>query len=371
MVIPLTMLAAMAMVYFIFTLSSVNRGYRTQLIRINQQQIMFNVACTAYSKILARIYDKPWDERFFKSGPVAENNLAFNEIPYDSCVQDVSGKSLQVDICIRVKLDPVSKVYLWRILYNDDLLDIVRRSQALLYTPLPPEAFPGTSGTGYSAIIDQILLDRRTNQGKADVAASKVSTIRNLEGIESILPVIPSGSTRIASTSFGTQWPPGTTPQSGIFPAGWVNPTPGTPPPMTAGGSAAGIMTLRRDGSDLRIAQRDGEVWIEPYLKLNSRPSTATVIVRLYDESGQEILFNNPSGGKMPVFLWVRNAIEFMPCFFKGLPRDESMFLNVWQWDPALGLKYPLSIRKGQKITINMLGSNPPTNVAVKSTAFD
>jgi len=52
-VIPLAMLAAMCFAFFLYTVSSMSRGYRSQVLHMNNQQLAFQIATSGFARIQA------------------------------------------------------------------------------------------------------------------------------------------------------------------------------------------------------------------------------------------------------------------------------------------------------------------------------
>ena len=118
--LPFTILAMIVISGFVITMSSLNQGLKNQIFHTNNHQLSFLLAYSAFSKVLAKIHSNSWTDRPFKDGPYAENNVAFQGGTYDLFVENSPGKQYQADIYVRTSLAGITRLYFWRIRFNDD-----------------------------------------------------------------------------------------------------------------------------------------------------------------------------------------------------------------------------------------------------------
>ncbi len=196
-VLLLVVLGAISLAFFGLTLTSLNRGYRTQVLHTRQMQTSFQIAYSGYQRILARLYLKPWEERFFAGAPKAENGIALFGGVYDTYCTDAPGTTNQADIYVRVKLEGMTRNYVWRIEHVPSLLDS-RYVRTLLFGEIENNDFPTGAAANYSQKINDLMQTRENNRGKADDLRLKVNGVTTLEDITSILnaprPVLPANT---------------------------------------------------------------------------------------------------------------------------------------------------------------------------------
>jgi len=120
--------------------------------------------------------------------------------------------------------------------------------------------------------------------------------------------------------------------------------------------------TLSGKGSKELVALDDGEVSLAVYLYTYER---ADIVVRLYDEEGNEILFNG-----QPLLTWRRvDDSSFAPVKFKGEPDMTSMYeQSPGNYSPTSGIDYKFTIGKGQKLVLTTGGDAEPRSF-VKATS--
>jgi len=114
--------------------------------------------------------------------------------------------------------------------------------------------------------------------------------------------------------------------------------------------SSAGGQSLTGKGEKELVAVADGEVSLEVYLFTYRN---AEIIVRLYDEEGDEIRFSGQS-----LLEWSRvNDFSYAPVKYKGVTDSSSMYEETsGNYSPVRGISYKLDIKKGQKLVLSISG---------------
>ncbi|HNV70687.1 MAG TPA: hypothetical protein PKO06_13385, partial [Candidatus Ozemobacteraceae bacterium] len=182
--LPFTILAMIVISGFVITMSSLNQGLKNQIFHTNNHQLSFLLAYSAFSKVLAKIHSNSWTDRPFRDGPYAENNVAFQGGTYDLFVENSPGKQYQADIYVRTSLAGITRLYFWRIRFNDDLLDISSRITVEFFTNGEPGDFPKTAGPkSFSSKVDGLLARRASNQDKSDRLARDISDTKGTKAI--------------------------------------------------------------------------------------------------------------------------------------------------------------------------------------------
>jgi len=231
-VLLLAVAGAVAVAMFGTTLLSLNQGYRSQVMHTKEMQASFQVAYSGYQRILARLFLKPWEERFFKGTPVAENGLSLQEGTYDTYVTDAPGKPNQADIYVRVvmtgsKGSGVPRNYVWRIEHVPDLLDS-QYCRTIFFGEVHPDSFPSGSTPTYSDTISQLVKKRDENATSALNLAAQLVGLTDLPAITGLLGAPP------ANLPAGLDLP---APQSTTVPPGLTDPPPPAPASATMGDS--------------------------------------------------------------------------------------------------------------------------------------
>ncbi len=122
-----------------------------------------------------------------------------------------------------------------------------------------------------------------------------------------------------------------------------LNALPAAPTPV-------GNINLTRAGTNTRTALIGGTVRIEPYLFTYN---TASMIVRLYEADGTEVLFS----GK-PLLQWRRtDDMDASGVHFRGVRDASSMVITAGDPSPRTGLSYSFTITASQKIRASMSGN--------------
>ncbi len=182
--LPFTILAMIVISGFVVTMSSLNQGLKNQIFHTNNHQLSFLLAYSAFSKVLAKIHSESWTNRAFKSGPYAENNVSLQGGTYDLFVENSPGKDYQADIYVRTHLAGITRMYFWRIRFNDDLLDISSRITVEFFTNGEPGDFPKSGSSGsFSSKVDSMLARRAANQNKSDLMARDLADTKGAKAI--------------------------------------------------------------------------------------------------------------------------------------------------------------------------------------------
>jgi outer membrane protein OmpA-like peptidoglycan-associated protein len=221
-VLLLVIMGAVSLAFFGFSISTMNQGLRSQVVHTKQMQASFQIGYSGYQRILAKIYLKPYEERYFKGAPVAENGISLFNAHYDTFVQDAPSQPNRADIFVRVKLEGTTRSYVWRVEHVPDLLDS-KYFRTVFFTEVPGNQFPSTSNPGYSQSITNLIQERETNKPKADNLATQLAAIHTLPQITNLLNAPTPDLTN------ATDLP---APQSGVAPPAIAvaNPAPVPPP---------------------------------------------------------------------------------------------------------------------------------------------
>lgn len=183
----LVIAAVLAAVVFSLTLSNLNQGFRKQVSYVAHKDVCFEMAYSVLSGIMAKVYSKPWNERFFATAPVSVNGESILDGTYDFLVEDSPGKSHQFDTYIRINLLGQRRVFFWRIEYHDNMLDISQSFSKIYFTHLDEDKFPAGAGNRITTEVDRILKNRELNREKSEKLASILKGSNNSKDIADLL----------------------------------------------------------------------------------------------------------------------------------------------------------------------------------------
>lgn len=400
--IPVAILAAVAVFFFIMSFSTMSRGYRNQIRHMSERQNLFYIAYSGYSQVISKLYQKTWEERFFKNGPSAESNVPIYHGFYDSYVVNVPGKEYQADIYIRAWVVIGSgksreQLYFWRIIYNDDILDISNRVIPLMFTDIDVRFFPTGANSPFAAQADAILAERATNHEKANTYVRQIVTLQDARDIAGVFLIPPADRSAIPTTLQATLGQGTQDPTSDGVPTvfettaerqdvtGDQTIIQKISPPVSIYLSGAG-----GGGTQGTRAYSNGDVTIEPFLVQGSMDAYS--FVRLYDINEQEILFNgyhllewrrpNPNNPDYLIYKGVTQEISMTQAgrdFILNFYPDNAKYLEKYfpgstiAWIPRPSPVHPpytFFIRTGQKLWCGITGSAAGGYLRVDSPTF-
>ena len=182
--LPFTILAMIVVSGFVISMSNMNQGLKNQIFHTNNHQLSFLMAYSAFSRVLAKVHSFAWPNRPFASAPYVESKVPLQGGTYDLFVENTPGKSFQADMYIRTHLAGISRMYYWRIKFNDDLLDVANRVTVEFFMNAEAGDFPKTSGpTPFSQKVDGLLARRAANQRNSDLLAMQAGGLRSPKSI--------------------------------------------------------------------------------------------------------------------------------------------------------------------------------------------
>lgn len=196
-VLFLVIFTAISLAFFVISVGSMNRGFRSQVTHTKQMQQSFQIAYSGFQQVVGRLFLKPWEERFCRAGPVAESGFSLYGGTYETYVVDVAAVPNQVDIYIRVRLEGTVRSYVWRIEHIPSLLDSAYYRTIYFGEP-PVESFPSGSTPSYSQTITDLVNKRKLNQPMAEDARAKIAGVNTVKDVAVVLgapaPVIPASN---------------------------------------------------------------------------------------------------------------------------------------------------------------------------------
>jgi len=175
MALPLVILAMVVAAGFVATMSSLNQGVRTQIFQTNNHQLSFVIAYSAMSRVCAKVHSFSWSSRPFLNSAYTENRIPLQGGFYDLFVENTQGKPYQADVYVRTHLANISRMYFWRIRFNDDLLDIANRVEIEAFVNGDPGEFPAAgSPNPFRKKVEDILKKREENRNKAEQLTKEI-----------------------------------------------------------------------------------------------------------------------------------------------------------------------------------------------------
>ncbi len=195
--LPLVLLAMIVAAGFVAVMSSLNQGVRTQIFHTNNHQLSFSIAYSAMARVCAKVHSFSWDQRPFLNSPYIENRVSMQGGYYDLFVENTQGRDYQADVYVRTNLADISRMYFWRIRYNDDLLDVSNRVQVEAFVNGDPADFPSGSTNPFRPKVEDILRKRKENQDKPDQLGREIAGLGSPDAINRELngrPINPPSS---------------------------------------------------------------------------------------------------------------------------------------------------------------------------------
>lgn len=179
MALPFTIVAMVVVIGFIMTMSRMNQGVKTQIFHTNNHQLSFLMAYSALSRVCAKIHSFSWASRPFATTPYAENKVALQGGHYDLFVENSKNREFQADVYVRTHLAGISRMYFWRIRFNDDLLDVSNQIFVEAFLNGDPKDFPVTGKANpFAKKVEDLLAQRAANQKKSDLLAREVLKLK-------------------------------------------------------------------------------------------------------------------------------------------------------------------------------------------------
>ncbi len=381
--IPVALFILLGIGLLSFSLSTVSRSYLGQVQHMNRNQLVYNIAFSVYSKVMMRIREKPWQERFFRGTPFSERNQSLFEGTYDCFVIDAPGHEFQADIYVKAAAYGHEQTYLWRILYQDDLLDISNRVFNIFFSGIDPNFFPTGAQSSFAPELEKILKERKENLPKALDKARQIVSLPKVNDVAPILDARPPGAPPLPAPPIGTSQGGTPPPPPGVFTTTQERETVSPPLPVPLPADLVpvqGDVRIVGSGSDVRVAQSDGTVNIEPY-PIVSGPIAGVLTVRIFNKDDSEVLFDengneSPAQGKFPLILW--NRVDGFGEYYsivKGATDTASMVQKpgangTIDWAPAAALLYKYNIKKGQRVSFEMETTDNRSKLSASSSAF-
>jgi len=259
--LALALCACFVLLLLLVSLSRMNSGLMNQVNHVEKRQKTFLIAYSAYSKVLAKIYLAPWNDRFFRSGGVIESGTKLYDGIYDCYVEDNPAKPYEADIYVRSEFNGLSMLYFWRIAFQDDILDVSNRLIPIYFSAQPMAALP-PPGSKFGSTVDAILKKRRENADNASARARAVDGLTNVPDILKVMNGTPPGNVEFGPM-MGTMANTPANPPGGLVPPTTLAAVPpsgaGSPPPNPndPGGLPRTDMDAILKDAFLRIANRE------------------------------------------------------------------------------------------------------------------
>ncbi|HNX74446.1 MAG TPA: hypothetical protein PLM07_20055 [Candidatus Rifleibacterium sp.] len=179
MALPFTIIAMVVVVGFIMTMSRMNQGVKNQIFHTNNHQLSFLMAYSALSRVCAKIHSFSWANRPFVTDPLVENKVALQGGEYDLLVENSKNRDFQADVYVRTHLAGISRMYFWRVRFNDDLLDVSNQIFVEAFLNADPKDFPvAGKANPFASRVESMLAQRVANQKKSDQLAREIIKLK-------------------------------------------------------------------------------------------------------------------------------------------------------------------------------------------------
>lgn len=216
---------------YLLTITTSNSFRRAD--KVKAQLEAHFVAQSGYGRITARLLSLPWDQRWFKTSPALEEEVAIGSGKYSSLVETVADPDRQLaDIWIRGMVDSTKVLMFWRVEYVKEGFDLEPRLQLSFFTYLPStNDLPSASENALRNEVQSMMEKRRQNEGPALTMLASLSGMGRLDQITNALNIPSSGPILDELTPVGGGG--GTTPQDTIIQQARPPPQPPPVPPPT------------------------------------------------------------------------------------------------------------------------------------------
>ncbi|RCK79419.1 MAG: hypothetical protein OZSIB_0059 [Candidatus Ozemobacter sibiricus] len=247
--LPLVLVGLIMLAGVVISVATLQQGAKSQIYHTTTNHWAFLMAYSAMAKLHARVYSLPWPDRPFAHAPYRENNVPLQGGIYDLFVENTPGRERQADIYVRTHLSGQTRLFFWRVAFEDDLLEISNRISINFFCQGDPVDFPTAAGPSrFSQHVDRLLQEREANQKRSDDLGWELVGLSDLPsildkmharrprsfspGLVNIPPDGVSGPTNPAASP-----PVILPPQNGELPtAGGPGPNPVFAPPTTGTG---------------------------------------------------------------------------------------------------------------------------------------
>lgn len=191
---PLIILGIVVMLPLMMVIYSMSREYAGQISHVDEEIRCRSIALSVFSTVQARIREKPYSKRFFAPSAFREYVQKFQGGEYELFVIDTPGKPLQADIYITSTYKRVRRLFFWRILIENTILDAVGKVYNVIYGNLDPMAY-GNGGPNSTAdsYINQILQERKSNRKRAAEKTAMIKPQTSFVPIANILNIPDTG----------------------------------------------------------------------------------------------------------------------------------------------------------------------------------
>ncbi len=197
-ILPMVILAMFSIAFFAVVVHSMGSGYSNQVTHVDEFARCRAIAESAYAKVLARVRNKPYRERFFAKAPCRELGVSLFNGQYNLYIVDTPGHKTQADVYVEAIYQRCSRLFFWRVKFERSIFDAVGRALPLLFVTRDASDFPlGGTGSPLAGFVDDLIKTRDTNNISA---ATKDSMVKSLTDTQTIITVL-DGPTGVALAS--------------------------------------------------------------------------------------------------------------------------------------------------------------------------
>ncbi len=228
--IALWMVFALLLVIVIggIALSSLMRGLQRQVEYADAGIRAQYIGESAYNRLHARLFSKPWDERWFANGTDSGSEISLHEGEYDFFIADNPFRPRHADIFIRSSYRGTKRAFYWLVKGETDLLTGLVNGTVVGSTEFEPDNQPTSASpntTELAKAMEKIIQIRKDKRPVSDPMTKGLnSTNKANDAIRELGGVPPSG---VVQEPFDQSGAPGQTP-----PSTTIDP-PSTQPPFT------------------------------------------------------------------------------------------------------------------------------------------
>lgn len=227
---PLAVLAALSLAFLVVYILQMSSGYSTQVQHVNETGRALALAESVLAKVLGRLREAPFSQRFFSPTPFAETGVEMHGGTYDLFVADTPGRVDTFDVFVRVSFGRVRPLYVWRVQHQRSILNAAGKMSQILFDDLGNIPVPTAVPSSPLAEVENRLAQRAANATRAAELAAILAPVTTAADSLSVLGGNPGGSP-IPTLEPPTPLPPPPAPAP-VSPVPTASPT--VPPEPTA-----------------------------------------------------------------------------------------------------------------------------------------
>jgi hypothetical protein len=179
-------------IYIVNVLSS---GNFRHVEKVNSHVRAIYVGESALSKLIARLKGAPWGDRWFRGGPVEENNVPLVGGTYSSYAATVPDPTQKLaDFWVRGKYEGSTVAMFARVHFVDDTLDFHAQVYPKFFTFQGPDSEVPRAGAPTLTLIEEMIRKQEQNKQRAKETLDRIRGRNDFAGVAGELQIpLPPG----------------------------------------------------------------------------------------------------------------------------------------------------------------------------------